>query len=439
MTDSSPTGAINTGDLPVARTAQQGDTLLYLTRGPLGYDVVSRLDINAVISAPEMIKKYGANFDGVNDDVPAFERALADAGSSGVTSNSGVPCVIFQLPAASILLSRAVISRGCNVTLVGAGVYGTVFLCQKGEAWSHGTADNPTLGGIDVRNVGFRDLNYSGSGNTALSIYCRQGNGITNATPAVRLNELRFRHFTQAIQIADAHRDVNVQNITVWGPDFSVVPGACIHVETTSPEKETFTTTWINVNTFNYEWGFRFDGRGMLEGHRFQRCNAYNGWGLLQVYIRPDAMPGTTSYQALGWYLRDCEFQGYGLGLDMQGCRQIRVSSFYCQLNARGAQRTLPAPDGGQRPFTNQNSCVSFINCQDLSLSSCTFDAADGDFTDMAYITIDKTSSVCRLTDNVFNGWGSQMNTGIEAPSSTLISDNFTPWGQPKQSVLTTN
>lgn len=437
MSDASPAGAINTADLPVSRSVRTGDTLLYLTKGGLGYDVVSRLDIGSVITASEMVNKYGAFFDGVSDDVPAFERAIADAGSSGVTSNSGVPCVVFLLPAANILLSRAVISRGCNVTLAGAGVYGTVFLCQTGAAWSHGTAENPTLGGIDIRNAGFRDLNNSGSGNTAVSVFCRQGNGVTNATPAVRLNELRFRHFTRAIQIADAPRDVNVQNITVWGPDFSVVPGQAIHVETTSPEKQTFTTTWINVNIFNYEWGFRFDGRGMLEGHRFQRCNAYNGWGLLQVYIRPDAMPGTTSYQALGWYIRDCEFQGYGLGLDMQGCRQVHITSFYCQLNARGPQRTLPAPDGGSRPFQNQNSCVSFINCQDLSLSSSTFDAADGDFSDMAYITVDKASSVVRLTDNVFNGFGAQMNTGIEAPASALIRDNFTPWGQPKNGVLT--
>ncbi|QQX91333.1 hypothetical protein IGS75_01435 [Gluconobacter sphaericus] len=354
----------------------------------------------SLIADVALMRAYGAAFDGVTDDGPAFNAIIAavTAGGIGTTVNS-LPAIIFELPAKTVLIGTTIISGSVNVSMRGCGAQNTVLLMKSGGngIWQHGTQANPSQGYVEIENLMMQDADASASGATALNFYFTAG-----LVPTIRIDRVRLLHFAQGIYMLNPPRDINVRDLTVYGPDYAMQASPGIVVESTQSGPEVFTTTWDNVNVFNYAWGWRFIGGGMIEGHRFKACTAYNGWGMVQAYVHGDGIVGLTGYQAVIWDFYCCDWQGFGYALDLHNVRGVRVRGGYWTFNDRTtASGTTIAPPWGSRTSAATNAMFDFYNAGDVLMEGMQIDIpSSGTFDDTVIAHFDDGCSHVRIKDN---------------------------------------
>lgn len=364
---------------------------------------------NALIADAALLRAYGAVFDGVTDDGPAFNAAITAAMQQG---GGGKPSIVFQLPARTILIGTTILTGNINVSMQGTGAQNTILLMRSGAPglWQHGSQAIPSTGYVQIDNVMMQDQNPSGSGCIALNFFFAGG-----IVPTVRFNQVRLLHFSQGIYLLNPPRDINAYALTVYGPDFAMQTAPGIVIESTQSGPEVFTTTWVACNVFNYAWGWRFIGGGMIEGHRFYGSTAYNGWGMVQAWVHGDGIVGLTGYQAVIWDFYCCDWQGFGYALDLRSCRGVRVRGGFYTFNDRTAQSgNTIAPPWGARTSAATNAMFSFSNCADVLIDGVQIDtSASGTYNDTVLMHADNGCTHVVVKNNAIFA-NSQLYGGFE-------------------------
>jgi len=363
----------------------------------------------SIIADAHMMRAFGAKFDGVTDDGPAFNAIINAATYGGSNGDSpflyagaapnGLPTIVFELPAQIILIATSILSGSINVALRGVGAQNTILRMAAGGqgVWKHGSQTTPSNGYVEIENVMMEDANGSGSGAYALQFYFTGG-----LVPTIRIDRLRVLHFAQGIYMLNPPRDINVRDLTVYGPDGTMQANPGVVVESTQSGPEVFTTTWMNCNVFNYSYGWRFIGGGMIEGHRFNSCTCYNGWGMVQAYVHGDGIVGLTGYQAVIWDFYCCDWQGYGYALDMRNVRGVRVRGGFYTFNDRtAASGSTIAPPWGARTSAATNAMFDFSNAGDVLFEGVQMDVSgSGAYGDTVLAHFDNGCSHVRVKDN---------------------------------------
>ena len=114
----------------------------------------------SIIADAHMLRAYGAKFDGVTDDGPAF-NAIINAAASGISlgngndvfplasaAPNGLPTIVFELPAQIVLIGTPILSGSVNISMRGCGAQNTVLMMASGGRgiWQHGTQTNSSRG-----------------------------------------------------------------------------------------------------------------------------------------------------------------------------------------------------------------------------------------------------------------------------------------------------
>lgn len=382
---------------------------------------LAQVQAGAIVADAHLLRRHGARFDGTTDDSPAFNSIIQAA-----TTPAGYdrPTIAFILPAATILLKSPIVSGNHNISIRGQGAQNTVLLADRsntGGIWQHGSTAAPSAGYVEISGVMLTDLGGAANAATAINFHF---DGTT--IPTFRINETSIRDFARGIYLENPPRDVNVSNLTIYGPDFTVQPEAGITVTSTAVGKNIFTTSWTSCNIFNYTYGWKFSGGGMVEGHRFWCCTAYNGWGMLQADMNPTGIDGVTNYQAVVWDFSSCDWQGYGYALDLKNCRGVRVRGGFFTFNERTLSGSSINPPWGSRTAAAKNTMFAFYNCTDILIEGAQFDIpVPGSFTDCAIATFDNRCTNARLRHNAILAYSSLL-FGFELgePGTTALPAN---------------
>lgn len=359
------------------------------------------ISTSPMIADIDTLKQYGAHFDGIHNDSPAFNTII---NQTVKTAGAKYPLVSFSLPALTVLLKTPIISGNQNISIIGRGAQNTLLLvdtCNHNGAWQHGSPQNPASGYVQVENVMVQDASNGLNNTTALAFYF---DGSTIPTCTIR--STRLHSFARGLYLENPPRNVDVSTLTVYGPDFTVQPDAGITVCSTAVGKTIFTTSWSSCNILNYTWGWRFIGGGMVEGHRFWCCTCYNGWGMVQSDMNPNGIAHISNYQAVIWDFTSCDWQGYGYSLDMHNCRGIRVRGGFFTFNPRNEKsgRTV-TPPWGTRTHVATNAMFAFSNCADIIMEGMQIDIPSEDvYGDCAIATFDNQCTHVRVTDNAILG-----------------------------------
>lgn len=338
------------------------------------------------------LRKGGAFLDGRHDDAPVLQ-ALIDRAAIA-TPYTSCPVLLFDLPAGAILLGSPLRTGHCHVTFRGAGQDLTILLMRAGGSGLivHGTEQDPARGYLQLQDIGLTDGNPKGSGCSGLSIRFAPD----APQSAMTWQGVALRKWTQAARIINCPRNWHCENVTVFGPDFAMQPGAGLEISSTPHFSQgCFTYIFINVLIANYTWGWDYDIQAPLEGQRFYACTCYNGWGMVRakVHATPDASDGVDeTYRSVIWYFMDCDWQGLGYALDLVHCRNIVVRGGFYIAN-RNTDRA-PVPD--QRP---KRRYMSFVGCSDILLDGVKFDVFVGSEPDLVLVYVDGTSDNFRARD----------------------------------------
>ena len=338
------------------------------------------------------LRRRGAALDGRTDDLDILQACIDESG----VATPGMPCpsILFDLPAVTICLSGPLQTGSSNVTLRGAGQDLTVLLMRAGAKGLlvHGTPEQPARGYLQLQDIGFDDGNPDGSGSTGISVRFDQD----APQSAMTWQGVAVRKWSQAVSVVNCPRNWHCENVTIFGPDFSMQTGAGFRIVSTPHLAQgCFTYVFINVLVANYAWGWDYDIRSPLEGQRFYSCTCYNGWGMVRsrVHAVPDHRNGADrNYLSVIWYFIDCDWQGYGYALDLTGCRNIIVRGGFYIANRNTDH--LPVPEGRPR-----RRYMSFAGCSDILLDGVRFDVFSGTEHDLSLVYVDGQSDNFRARD----------------------------------------
>lgn len=378
--------------------------------------------VGNILADEHLLRAYGAAFDGTTDDGPAFNAIIAAATSLAPNLVNGLPTICFDLPMQTTYINTPIQSGSVNVSIRGTGAQNSVILLgPSSKGWNHGTASSLSAGYFQAENVMFQDKTSSGSGFVALSCYFAR-----SVLPTFRLNTVRFLHFTQGLYLFNPPRDINCYAITVYGPDYAVQSNAGIIIQSTQTTGTVFTTSWIMCNVFNYQYGWQFLGNGMIEGHRFYGSTCYNGWGMVQAYVKADGIDGVTDYQAVIWDFYSCDWQGYGYALDMHNVRGVRVRGGFYTLNARTTDTgTSITPPWGSRTSAATCAMFDFYGSSDILFDGVQIDVSNSDASDTVIAHFDDSSSGVRIKENAIYATVT-MYGGFELgdPNASSVANN---------------
>lgn len=334
----------------------------------------NNLSIDTVLLDAHALRRAGCRLDGVTDDGPAINTLIATIGS---TAPAGLPApsVALQLPAGIVLFIGTPLSTGTvSLSISGGGKDNTTILMKSGGAGviQHGTTETPAVGTLQIRDVTFVDANTSGSGAPAVSAVFAASLSLFGC---MSWSNVGFRYFTQAGNFTNCPRDTVWYNVVANGPDGTMQTVAGFRFNgTTANTFGNFTSVFVACRVDNYLFGWDFHSMVPWEGQRFYGCTAYNGWGFVRAWLNPAALGGT-NYQAPIWIFDGCDTQGYGFGLDLYGCRMVRVQNSYFVPNTLPAGMAIPAaPDGTARTY---RSMLSFRQCGDVVLDGTNIESGN--------------------------------------------------------------
>ncbi|MFT8365840.1 MAG: hypothetical protein ABF812_12685 [Gluconobacter cerinus] len=359
----------------------------------------NKADDYSITVTADQLKGAGAPMTGLDgaDDAPyvqaAIDAAVATATAAGVSAN-----ICFEFGNAHLWFGSAINSRSAAIYLNGGGIDCCIIRSgpNAGGLWIHGTTSSLSDRPFGARGITFHDLNVS-SGYVGLS-----GTWSAGSIPTFRLAQVKFLYFSQAMYLYNPPRDINVSDLTVWGEDYAMQADPGIVIESTQSGPEVFTTSWIMCNVFNYAWGWRYIGGGMIEGHRFYGSTCYNGWGMVQAYVHGDGIVGLTGYQAVIWDFYCCDWQGFGYALDMRNCRGVRVRGGFFTFNDRtSASGKTIAPPWGARTSAATNAMFDFSNCADVQFDGVQIDTSgSGTYDDTVIAHFDNGCTHVIVKDN---------------------------------------
>lgn len=357
-------------------------SLIYCTTSTTLAEPCSELD-------ERCLRNYGARLDGVTDDSDAIQKAIDTA--VHLSTTSGRASVAITLPAGHILLNKALFTRGVDFVLRGAGQDITIISMGRGGngVLIHGKATDPAIGYLELANLSLVDSNSQGSGPPA--VFCYQSP--TAAQPAMTWQNIAFRKWRTAAKITNCPRNWHCENVTIYGPDFQMQPGAALEINSVGPGG-CYSYSFIDVFIVNYMWGWLYNVQSPLEGQRFIACTCYNGWGMVRVTVQntKTGEQGEDIYRSLLWSFEDCDWQGLGYAFDMSGCRNIRISGGFYIANRNIT--SLPIPNGRPR-----RRYFSFINCRDIIMSGVELDVLAQTESTLSLIFIALSSKNIRIHD----------------------------------------
>ncbi len=390
---------------------------LALLRAAINTDLAQIVsDIATVQADVRLLRALGAKLDGLTDDLAAFQSVIAQARAT-TPAVSGTPTVVFDIGGCAVLLSGPVQTGTCHVVFRGSAPnVGGLYMVSGGSGIiQHGTASNPAVGYLHIENLLLKDLNINGSGAAAVSAVF----ATSAADSCLTLQGLEIQKFSQAFSLTDTPRGLHAQNVTIFGPDNAIQNAPAIGmVSTAGFTAGDFSSTWINVLTANYRNGWEYNIASALEGQVFYSCRSYNGWGLIQV--RNTAPNG---YKSLLWSFTDCDWQGLGFALDMQGCRNVSVRGGYWIANVNTSGLLPPSSAPRRRYF-------SFEGCTDVRLDQLEIDVLPGQDQQLSLVYCDAACQRVRITRNVFISY-STVYAAIELdanPNSNVICEVDTDW-----------
>jgi hypothetical protein len=379
-------------------------------RGVLAAPLLASFAAKMALSAPSamvvdaaVLRTYGAKLDGEADDLPAINAILAEARKRAPASI--IPSVLFDFPAGTVALSGPPQTGFCHVTIRGAGQTVTKLLMKAGGSgiWQHGSAQSPALGYFQAEDISFVDGNANGSGCIGLSFRF----AAEAPQSCMTWQGIALRKWTRPAQIVNCPRNWHCENVTVFGPDFTMQDAAGFDIASTVDFSQgCFTYVFINVLIANYAWGWRYDIQAPLEGQRFYSCTCYNGWGMVQAHCHGGAGPGQAgeTYKSLLWFLVDCDWQGLGYGLDLVNLRNVVVDSGFFISNPSNDALAIPPMPGTTKPRPRRRY-FSFAGCEDVVLRDLEFDVMQaGIEPSLALVFVDAESTLFRAYDtNVYS------------------------------------
>ncbi|MCP1274015.1 glycoside hydrolase family 55 protein [Gluconobacter albidus] len=351
-----------------------------------------------IVADAQMLRAYGAKFDGSHDDGPAFNAIIAASASLGfVPAPISVPTILFLLPAGTCYVATLIQSDNQNIVIRGAGVQNTVMLMAAGGPgiWRHGTDEKDSSGNFtglakgyfQYSDLMFQDGNISGSGSIGVEI-----NMAPNNLPVCMTTvNYSFFKFTRPMVVRNVQRGWHNSNGTFFGPDNVIQPYGAMEIVSNNTGNPCFSYTHINVMTVNYEFGWDYQVAWQLEGQVFYSCRSYSGWGMVRAAVQPSALgSGISHYQSVIWYFTDCDWQGYGYALDMANVRNVVVRGGYYITNENAP--TPPAdPITGDARTTR--AYFSFTGSNAVFLDKVAVDFTDSTGSDTSIVYADATTT----------------------------------------------
>ena len=371
---------------------------------------------NAITADEDTLRAYGAQLDGVADDLPAITRIIADA--TAKAEQGVVPSIVFDFPAGRILLSGPPQSGACNVTIRGAGQNVTFLVMRSGGdgLWIHGTPEKPAIGYLQLSDISLIDSNATGSGCLGLSIRF----AADAPQPAMTWQGVAFRKWTRPIAVVNLPRNWHCENVTVFGPDFAMQAHAAFEIASTPDFTQgCFGYAFSNVFVANYAWGWHYDIQAPLEGQRFHACTCYNGWGMIRAYCHGGTGLGQVgpNYKSLLWYIVDCDWQGLGYGLDLVAIRNVMVDRGYFIADALTNPLDAP-PAPGSSLARERRRYFSFVGCDDVVLRDVRLDVLDrGIEPSLALVFVDEGCKLFRAYNTHVVSF-SRIHAGFEFASA---------------------
>lgn len=362
----------------------------------------TNVDVGTVIADAQLLRSYGAKFDGTTDDGPAFNAVIA-AARTLVPAPISIPTILFIVPACTCYIATLIKSAAQNISIRGAGAQNTVMLMKSGGPgiWQHGTSDTDSSGAFtglakgyfQFSDIMWQDANDSGSGVIGVEINMAP----SNYPSCLTTTNYSFFKFSRPMVIRNVPRGWHNSNGTLFGPDNVVQPNGAIEIVSNNTGNPCFSYTHINVMTVNYEFGWDYQVAWQLEGQVFYSCRSYSGWGMVRAAVQPSALgSGVSHYQSVIWYFTDCDWQGYGYALDMVNVRNVVVRGGYYISNAN-APSIPAAPVTGTARTTR--AYFSFVGSNAVFLDRVGVDFTDSTGSDTSIVYADSTTDnlICDL------------------------------------------
>ncbi|QEH97265.1 hypothetical protein [Gluconobacter thailandicus] len=334
----------------------------------------NNLPVDTVLLDGHALRRAGCKLDGKTDDGPAI-NALITSVASAAPIGLPAPSVALQIPAGVVVYIGTALSTGTvSLSISGGGKEDTILLMKSGGSGviQHGTTAVPAVGTLQIRDVSIIDSDITGSGAPAISAVFSSSLSLFGC---MSWSNVVFRYFTQAGNFTNCPRDIVWFNVVANGPDNTMQDVAGFRFNGTAANTfGNFTSVFLACRVDNYLFGWDFHSMVPWEGQRFYGCTAYNGWGMVRAWLNPATLGGT-NYQAPIWIFDGCDHQGYGFGLDLYGCRMVRVRSCYFVPNNLPSGISIPAaPDGTAR---NYRSMLSFRQCGDVVLDGANIESGN--------------------------------------------------------------
>ncbi len=383
---------------------------------------------SAIVADTAVMITYGAKLDGETDDLPAINAILAEARKRAPAP--AIPSVLFDFPAGTVALSGPPQSGFCHVTIRGAGQTVTTLLMKAGGSgiWQHGSAQSPALGYFQAEDISFVDGNANGSGCIGLS-FCFAPEAPQSC---MTWQGVALRKWTRPAQIINCPRNWHCENVTVFGPDFTMQDAAGFEIASTVDFSQgCFTYVFINVLIANYAWGWQYDIQAPLEGQRFYSCTCYNGWGMVQARCHGGSEPGQAgkAYKSVLWYFLDCDWQGLGYALDLVNLRNVVVDNGFFIANPNKEALAIPPTPGAIEPRPRRRY-FSFAGCEDVVLRNVKLDVLQaGIEPSLALVFVDAESTLFRAYDTSVHSF-STIFAGFEFATPDQVSHTPATMGE---------
>lgn len=325
-----------------------------------------------------------------------------------------------------------------NLTLEGAANGGTLALTDFADGvgtaairqggyngWAEGQSQPLT-----IINMLFENKNTS---NTSALGFMINHNANAGLLSALTFENVIFRSYHKN-GLSNVGRGLRFSNVIIIGVDFVLHPNAGIEIFGT-PENNYGMFSWIfdRVIVANYRWGWWYRGRKCaIEGQSFYSCAAYNGHGMVAVDCDGLNKDGSVGYDALLWSFDNCDWEGLGYALQMQNCRNVKVSAgFYIFSRPYLTNDRMYKVNGDQFPAGEGRRMFYFLGCTGVSLQDVEMASANMDNSILVETT--ETCDTCKFEDSVIRCYNTAAVAGFilsGAIANTIIEKNtkFLAW-----------
>ena len=392
-----------------------------------------------IVVTQNQLRAAGAKLDGVTDDLPAFNQVLAAATSSKLTF-AGLPVLVFDLPAGSILLSGPIDTGQVHCVVLGQGKNLTTLAMKAGGAgiWRHGTASRPAVGYFEMRNLSLVDLTSGPVGAGVPAVSGRWAPISQGLNCNVTLQDLSLRNWAAGFVFVNLPRGLLATGVDVNGPDYQCQSGSAFAISNTPDSYTTgpggsvqvigsFSYSFADCFINGYTWGWNILVSLPLEGLLFNRCRAYNGWGLCNSdasAARNDPQDNSNSYHSLLYSFVDCDWQGQGWALVLRRARLVTVRGGFWIFDALRGDRTSPINDPRRR-------MIALYGCTEVLIDGIEMAAGSGCTDGFSLVYTDAACAHVLLRNNFVDCYAPNAYAAFEIgalPYANQVFERGTRW-----------